>query len=269
MLDKVNERIESLSNRDFTLGDLEDAKKIKFLIFQCKQKGCKDEELDRLSNRLRNVLKEKFKRVNPDFSDEIIEHMLSSYSFGLFYVPYEIEVINSLVFCRVHIYDDFGSIEKGKIYLLHSDFNHIDNSAEFEFDCKKNFIREEYEKVFNSKEIEMKVADFICRSINQICEKDVVSPLYKRNTDKIFYGYRAIETIGGASVLVDSNYDKICKAMYEERPIIMNLVLIENNESIVCFEIKQTMTCGLPNWEVINKFTDSWKMSRALKKKYN
>ena len=166
-------------------------------------------------------MKSKLRTLNPNFSEETLNNMISSYRRGSIIYPMDINVIDDAVFHKEAEYDDFGNIYKIRTYMFEN-MRPYYNVLSLDFTLIDDIIFLPDNKEPLSIEEDIYTSTFISANINAIYNKNITKTISEINTNKIVYGYDGI-TVGevpGVNVYIDKNFDDIGRSLKEKRNVI-------------------------------------------------
>lgn len=271
----IEEKIEKIKNRDFKIEDfnlygenhkictlLRNAQICNNAIYSIND--ITKEEKKELYKLLDELTKSKFKKLNPGFSEAVLNNMTNAYKRSFIYYPMDILVVDDAVFHKEGIYDDFGSIYKirtimfknMKLYYDVSDMEFILNNFNlFRDSGRTQLTKDDY--IFTS--------DFISDCINSIHGEKIAKPLYKLNDDKTFYGYKGVNVIGRLNIYFNMQFDDIGRSLKSGNACDIKLC-IKKEDDITLYYIHQSFKDNKPIWDVVKTNNEIWKLTdEALK----
>lgn len=227
-----------------------------------------DEELsEELDLRLDNIMADKIRKLNPNFSEDIINQMLCSYKRGPIILPLDIFVIDDLVLHKEAVLDDWGfvhSVELQKFYNI-GDYKDIFDYTEFSLNPLE-FFQEGYFKLNRKEEIEL--SEFISNNINKTVNEIIVLPHF--NTDvkgeKYVFGFDKGEN--RKRVFVNKNFYSIAKSIKNKEEADIKVGVLYN-EDITLYTFHQTFNKDKPIWSLVNTNNEVWRLIDEIKKLEN
>ncbi len=276
-LSDIKEKIAEIKNSDFKVGEFEyydENHKIcnllRSALICCNAIGCIDniskEEIMELEKELDEVMKNKLKALNPNFSELILNNMISTYKRGYIIYPMDILVIDDAVFHKEGVYDDFGNIYKVRTFMFEGMKPYYNISDMY-------FILDDFDLlVFQNKE-RLTIEDdkytskFISDNINSIYKENITKPLYELNTDTVYYGYNGLVSgeIGGINVYINMKFADIGRSLKAKSECDIKLC-IQNKDDIKLYYVHQSFKDGEPVWSVVKTNNEVWRLTEeALK----
>lgn len=279
-LKDIKDEIEIIRNSDFEIEEVSfngENHKISVLLRRVQLclnsisriDGISKEEKSELSTTLNELMKSKLRTLNPNFSEETLNNMISSYRRGSIIYPMDINVIDDAVFHKEAEYDDFGNIYKIRTYMFEN-MRPYYNVLSLDFTLTDDIIFLPDNKEPLSIEEDIYTSTFISANINAIYNKNITKTTYEINTNKIIYGYDGI-TVGevpGVNVYIDKNFDDIGRSLKEKKECNIKMC-IQNGEDIILYYIHQSFKDNKPIWEVIKTNSEIWKLTDEVLKLEN
>ena len=226
-----------------------------------------DEIKEKLRTELDEIMKCKFKELNPNFSEEMLEDLICSYKRGYVIYPMDILIVDNAVFQKEGIYSEWGNIEKVKTFMF-------ENTGVYYgvFDMWFTYI--EYNIFFESefptatKEDIMAASKFISDEINRISGNEIAIPIYELNNENNYYGYEGLARRSyGVNVYIDTKFYDIVNSLKEKRECDIKIA-IQSGDKITLYYINQSFENDKPSWNVIDTNSEVWSLSeQALKVK--
>ena len=276
-LQDIKEKIEDIINSDFKIEEFNfyDKKYKASNLLRSAQiclnsigsvHNINEEEKKDLYKLLNQIMKSKLKDLNPNFSEEVLNNMISSYNRGYIIYPMDILVLDDAVFRKEAELNDFGSVYKIKTCMFRNMkpyYNVLDMEftlSDFDFysPIRKERLTTE-DKIYTSK--------FISDSINLICKKDIVKPLYELNTNKVSYGYDGLTCgkVHGINAYINMKFDDIGRSLKSKNECDIKLC-IQDGDDIILYYIHQFYKDDKPIWNVVKTNNEVWKITEeALK----
>lgn len=276
-LNDIKEKIAEIRNSDFKVGEISyygNNYKVCYLLrtalICCNGIGSigniSKEEKKELYKELDEVMKRKFKELNPNFSEEILSNMINTYKRGCIIYPMDIFVVDDAVFHKEGVLDDFGDIYKFRTFMFEgmkpyygvSDMYFILSDFDFLSPQKEERLTQE-EDIYTSK--------FISDSINSMYNGNITKPIYELNTDTSFYGYRGLVggEISGVKVYINMKFDDIGRSLREKCETDIK-ICIQNGDELVIYYVHQSFNGSEPVWSVVKTNSDVWKLTEEVLK---
>ena len=271
----IKEKLEKIRNSDFKTGELvyyyEKYKVINLLrsALMCLNaigsiRDISEEKQKQLCEELDKIMKDKLKELNPNFNEEILNNMASSYKRGYIIYPMDIFVVDDAVFHKNGVFDDFGSIYKIETFMFK-------NMRPYYSVSDTDFILEDFDlfstqnKEILTKEDDIYTSKFISDSINSIYKTNITKPIYKLNTDDAHYGYRGLVDgeVRGVNVYINMNFDDIGRSLKMKNECDIKLC-IQNGDDIVLYYLHQSFKNNEPIWSVVKTNSEVWKLTEEV-----
>lgn len=272
-LSEIKEKIEEIKNSDFKIGEFENHKVSNLLrsaLICCNAIGDIDsisqEEITELDKEIDEVMKNKLKKLNPNFSEATLNNMINTYKRGYVIYPMDILVVDDVVFHKEGVFDDFGSIYQIRTFMFEN-MKPYYNVSDIYFKLDDFDFFSTQEQVRLTKEDNIYTSKFISDSINSIYNENITKPIYELNTDTISYGYRGLVSgeIGGINVYINMKFDDIGRSLKAKNECDVKLC-IQNKEDLILYYIHQSFQDNEPVWSVVKTNSDVWKLTEeALK----
>lgn len=279
-LSEIKEKIAEIKISDFKIEEIafydENHKVSKLLrsaLICSNGIGCIDniseEEKKELYNELDEVMKSKLRELNPNFSEETLNNMISTYKRGYVIYPMDIFVVDDAVFHKEGVYDDFGSIYKIRTFMFEgmkpyygvSNMYFTLDDFDFLSTQRKDQLTIE-ETIYTSK--------FISDSINSIYNGNITKPIYELNTDTTFYGYSGLVggKIGGINVYINMKFNDIGRSLKAKCECDIKLC-IQNGDELILYYVHQFFNGSEPVWSVVKTNNDVWRLTEEVLKYKN
>lgn len=272
-LSEIKEKIAEIKNSDFKIGEFENHKVSNLLrsaLICCNAIGdiesISQEEITELDKEIDEVMKNKLKKLNPNFSEGTINNMINTYKRSYVIYPMDILVIDDAVFHKEGVFDDFGSIYQIRTFMFEN-MKPYYNVSDIYFTLDDFDFFATQEKVRLTKEDNIYTSKFISDSINSIYNENITKPTYELNTDTISYGYRGLVSgeIGGINAYINMKFDDIGRSLKTKNECDIKLC-IQNKEDLILYYIHQSFQDNEPVWSVVKTNSDVWKLTEeALK----
>ena len=221
------------------------------------------EDKTKLYKQLDETVKEKIKYLNPNFTDDILDNMTSTYKRGYIIYPMDILVLDDAVFHKEGEYNDFSSIYKIKTFMFQNMKTYYDA---FGIDFTLGDFSPFRKKTLTTEE-DIYISKFISKNINSITNKNITKPLYELNTENTVYGYRGL-TSGDeskANIYINMKFDDIGRSIKEGTECDIK-ICIQSEEDIILYYIHQSFEDNKPVWNVVKTNNEIWKLTEeALK----
>ncbi len=222
-----------------------------------------NEENKELKSLLDTILKNRFKKLAPHFSEEQLKNMLNFVWRGYVIFPMDLLVIENAVFVVEAVLSDFGELYKYNVIMYsneNSDYFAIDS---YEFKEPRDIFEPEP----HTPEDEKKALDYMCDMINKaLCEKfgcEVIMPLYKINTDKVNYGYLGLlSKLKNVNFFFNKHINEIVDSVLEQSQFDVKMV-VQDDDDISLYTIHQTVENDVLIWNIIKSKEKTWRLSEA------
>ena len=216
-----------------------------------------------LHKQVDEIIKGKIKYLNPNFTEDILNNMTSTYKRGYIIYPMDILVLDDAVFHKEGEYNDFSSIYKIKTFMFQNMKPYYD-AFRIDFTLV-DFLPFRKEKLTTEEDIY--ISKFISKNINSITNKNITKPLYELNTENTIYGHRGL--ISGdeakANIYINMKFDDIGKSIKEQNECDIK-ICIQSEEDIILYYIHQSFEDNKPVWNVVKTNNEVWKLTEeALK----
>jgi hypothetical protein len=271
----IEEKIEEIKNRDFKIEDfnlygenhkictlLRNAQICNNAIYSIND--ISKEERKELHKLLDELMKSKFKKLNPSFSEEVLNNMTNAYKRSFIYYPMDILIVDDAVFHKEGVYDDFGSIYKIRT-LMFKNMKPYYDVLDMEFILNHFNLYRDFGRKQLTKDDYIYTSDFISNSINSIYGEKITKPIYKLNDDKTFYGSKGINVIGGINIYLNMQFNDIGRSLKSGNECDIKLC-IKKEDDITLYYIHQSFKDNKPIWDVVKTNNEIWKLTdEALK----
>lgn len=221
------------------------------------------EDKTKLYKQLDEIIKGKIKYLNPNFTEDILNNMTSTYKRGYIIYPMDILVLDDAVFHKEGEYNDFSSIYKIKTFMFQNIKPYYDA---FGIDFTLRDFSPFSKKPLTTEE-DIYISKFISENINLITNKNITKPLYELNTENTVYGYRGL-TSGDeakANIYINMEFDDIGRSIKEGTECDIK-ICIQSEEDIILYYIHQSFEDNKPVWNVVKTNNEIWKLTEeALK----
>lgn len=273
-IEDIKEKIEEIRTSDFKIEDFNfygSNHKISVLLRSAQicvnsisnTDDIHKEDKTKLYKQLDEIIKGKIKYLNPNFTEDILNNMTSTYKRSYIIYPMDILVLDDAVFHKEGEYNDFSSIYKIKTIMFQNMKPYYDafgidfTLGAFSPFRKKSLTTEE--DIYTSK--------FISENINSITNKNITKPLYELNTENTVYGHRGL-TSGDeskANIYINIKFDDIGRSIKEQNECDIK-ICIQSEEDIILYYIHQSFKDNKPVWNVVKTNNEVWKLTEeALK----
>lgn len=216
-----------------------------------------------LHKQVDEIIKGKIKYLNPNFTEDILNNMTSTYKRNYIIYPMDILVLDDAVFHKEGEYNDFSSIYKIKTFMFQNMKPYYDA---FRIDFTLGDFSPFRKETLTTEE-DIYISKFISKNINSITNKEITKPLYELNTENTVYGYRGL--ISGdeskANIYINMKFDDIGKSIKEQNECDIK-ICIQSEEDIILYYIHQSFEDNKPVWNVVKTNNEVWKLTEeALK----
>jgi len=274
-LSDIKSKIEEIRNSDFKIEDFDfygKNHKISILLriaLICTNAissidNISKEKKRELYKELDEVMKSKFRKLNPNFSEETLNNMISGYKRGYIVYPIDILVVDDAVFHKEGVFNDFDSIYKIKTFMFQGENPYYDVSDMY-FTDDGDFLFGEKKWLTNE---EAKITSkFISDNINSIYEANITRPIYELNTARSFYGYSGLASgeIREVNVYINMKHGDIGRSIKGKEECDFKLC-IQNGNDITLYYIHQNFKDNEPIWNVVKTNSEVWSLTeQALK----
>lgn len=224
----------------------------------------KEEELNDLLN---TTLIKRFRKLAPQFDDELLNKMLCFMHRGFIKYPMDILVIDNAVFIKEAEFDDWSNLYDYEIIMYRNDdyflaFDQIDFTMPNDIDMKVERV---------PYEILVKLFDFISDSINKALYEsfgcNAVMPLYRLNKNGSFYGYEGLvksdETFETFELCFNKKSFEIVDDIVNQKQCDTKMIL-QNGDNISLYIIHQTIENDKPVWNIEKSNEQVWVLSENV-----
>lgn len=272
---EINEKIEEIRNSDFEVKTMQgywyNGEKYIPLLKEalichndiCNKEGSKEEQTY-LKKELDKMMKNKFKELNPNFSEETLNNMLATYKRGRVIYPMDILVIDDAVFNKEAVLDEHGLIYE--INVLMCAANSYFHISDYEFELYETIIIPDWLKSLSEKEID-NISKFISESINSMYGKNIttLAKELEKNTNSCYLTHIVDNRV---KTYINMNfYDIVRKILTKEECDIK--ICIQDEDNITIYYVHQHFKDGEPVWEVIKTNNEIWRLSEEILKLRN
>lgn len=273
-IEDIKEKIEAIRTSDFQIEDFNFyGRNHKISVLLRSDQICVNsisniddihkEDKTKLYKQLDEIIKGKIKYLNPNFTEDILDNMTSTYKRGYTIYPMDILVLDDAVFHKEGEYNDFSSIYKIKTFMFQNMKPYYDafgidfTLRDFSPFSKKKLTTEE--DIYTSK--------FISENINSITNKNITKPLYELNTENTFYRHGGLTSgdESNANIYINMKFDDIGRSIKEQNECDIK-ICIQSEEDIILYYIHQSFEDNKPVWNVVKTNNEIWKLTEeALK----
>ena len=218
-----------------------------------------------LFEKLDGVMKNKFKKLNSNFSDEVLDNMISGNKKCYLKYPIDILVVDDVVFYKEGVFDDFFEIYKIITIMLggiNSYYNVFDGQLKLD---NYDFLSSQNKESL-TKEDSMYVLKFISGIINSIYNDEIKSR-YELDTNTIFYETDGIVSgeVCGVNAYINMNFVDIDKNLKSGNECDFK-IFIQNNDDLILYYVHQSFKNNKPVWKAVKTNSDVWRLTEeALK----
>ena len=271
-LNDINKQIEIIENGDFNVKETVDDYKVCSILRNARScsysigmmEDVTEEKKLELSNKLYKIMKEKFKSLNPNFSEETIDNMIASCSQGVIYSPVDIFVVDDAVFYKNEVLDDFGMIFETKTVMPNNIPPYYNVLHPFFTSRVLNPFSPEAQNGLTGAE-QMYTSRFISGSINSIYGANITKPICELTV----YGKEiVVGEVYGVNAYINMHFDDIGKSIRSKSESDIKLC-IQKEDNINLYYIHQTFKDGNPVWNVVRTDNHVWKLSEEILKRNN
>lgn len=273
----IKEKIEEIKNSDFKIGEIEyygRNHKVSNLLRSaliCNNAiggidNISKEEATELYKELDEVLKNKLKVLNPNFSEETLNNMINSYKRGYIIYPMDIFVVDDAVFHKEGVFNDFGDIYEIRTFMFEDMKPYYSVSdMYFKLDDFDFLLTQRKEEL--TKEDDIYTSKFISDNINSIYNANITKPIYELNTDTVFYGNRGLVSgeIGGINAYINMKFDDIGKSLKAKSECDIKLC-IQNEDDLIIYYVHQSFKDNEPVWSVVKTNNEVWRLTEEVLK---
>ena len=275
----VNKKIEEIRDSDFIVEDITiyyTPNKVCNLLRKaliCKNyissiDDASKENKKTLYNILDDLMKNKLKKLNPNFTEEILNKMTSSYDSSYFIYPMDIFILDDAVFFKEGVFDDFGSIYKVKTFMFKNQRPYY-NVSDIDFVLVGFDIFSPQSEQLNIDD-QKYISKFISDNINSMYKKNITRPIYELNTETMYYGCDSIVSgeVGGVNVYINMKFKDIGKSLKSKEECDIK-VCIQEGEDITLYYVHQSFKDDKPIWNIIKTNNEVWRLTDEVLKKEN
>lgn len=275
----IREKIEEIRKSDFKIGEIENNNKnhkVSNLLrsaLLCNNaiaigslEDISKDDAAELYKELDEVMKNKLRVLNSNFSEEMLNKMIVAYKRGYTIYPMDIFVVDDAVFHKEGILGDFDSIYKIITFMFDGMKPYYNVSdMYFTLDDSDLFLSQKKEDL--TKEDDIYTSKFISDNINSIYKANITKPIYEFNTDTVSYGYRGLasDEIRGVNVYINKRFDDIGRSLKVKNGCDIKLC-IQNGDNIILYYIHQSFNDGEPVWGVVKTNSEIWRLTDEVLK---
>ncbi len=229
----------------------------------CNKERSKEEQTY-LKKELDKMMKNKFKELNPNFSEETLNNMLNTYKRGRVIYPMDILVIDDVVFNKEAVLDEHGLIYE--INILMCAANSYFHISDYEFELYETIIIPDWLNSLPEKKID-NISKFISESINSMYGKNIttLAKELEKNTNSCYLTHIVDNRV---KIYINMNfYDIVRKILTKEECDIK--ICIQDEDNITLYYVHQHFKDDKPIWDVVKINNEIWKLSEAILKLKN
>ena len=229
----------------------------------CNKERSKEEQTY-LKKELDKMMKNKFKELNPNFSEETLNNMLNTYKRGRVIYPMDILVIDDVVFNKEAVLDEHGLIYE--INILMCAANSYFHISDYEFELYETIIIPDWLNSLPEKKID-NISKFISESINSMYGKNIttLAKELEKNTNSCYLTHIVDNRV---KIYINMNfYDIVRKILTKEECDIK--ICIRDEDNITLYYVHQHFKDDKPIWDVVKINNEIWKLSEAILKLKN
>lgn len=229
----------------------------------CNKERSKEEQTY-LKKELDKMMKNKFKELNPNFSEETLNNMLNTYKRGRVIYPMDILVIDDVVFNKEAVLDEHGLIYE--INILMCAANSYFHISDYEFELYETIIIPDWLNSLPEKKID-NISKFISESINSMYGKNIttLAKELEKNTNSCYLTHIVDNRV---KTYINMNfYDIVRKILTKEECDIK--ICIQDEDNITLYYVHQHFKDDKPIWDVVKINNEIWKLSEAILKLKN
>lgn len=229
----------------------------------------KEQEIE-LSNMIDNIIVEKFKELNPNFSDNIFKTILQTFKMAYPVYPIDIYIISNAVFLKRAQLNDHNIPENLDMTLINlpESYHSLYNTMYFSLSNPdlKNISFD-----LNSDEIELitqRIKNYIKDVLSLYYSQDFINHVFHIGSDEDNYGKNGIfhEYANVKNVFLDRKYSDILKTIIAHHECDIEMI-VENKEDFAHFYIHQSFIENELVWYIEKVETPVWCLSEAVLEK--
>ena len=252
---KCSELLEIAQRCILSIYDIEDA--------SSKEKTALIEELD-------EVMKDKFKELNPDFDERVLSDMvLQAYHSSSDKYPMDIFVVDDAIFQVERIVGVSGEWEI-KTFIsegLNTYYSAYGDLFAYKIDSNNTIPEEDL-----TKDEDRDTSKFISDQINSIYGKNITKPIYESNKAGIHRGYSGLTNgdVDGVNVYINRTHDNIGRSIKAKQEGEIKFC-IQDKDNIAFYIVRQSFVGDKPKWTVMPMLgkQDVWRLTEAISKNNN
>ena len=263
-IDDYKEKLEVIKNADFTVDEVNFCGKVHrkckllrdALLFSegLYYVNASKDEKNKLELELEEIMKDKFRSLNPSFSEEIIKCMPYSYMRSDIIYPMDIIVIDDMIFNKeATLSEGSNRIHKIKTFMYTEINGYFDVLSDWFFseiyyhDKKNDLTCDEEERT----------SRVLSYNINNIFGSEIVKPLQ--------HGVEVAQ-FADMDISLNMSFLDFGKTLRDKKECDLKLC-IRNGEDITLYYIHQSFKDSDPVWLVMDSTKEVWTLTDAIKKK--
>lgn len=223
------------------------------------------EEKKNLHRKLDAIMMEKYKDINPNFSEKTIKRLINTYYRGIIIFPMDILVIDDEMFRKVGMLDDYGSINSIKVLMAKDKSLYYDVFDEEFSDSDDSFLLNPIFETRGKDDIK-NIAKFISDEINRISGYDVAEPTYEietREGKSHMHEDSLSRKSYGINIYLNTDFYNIVKILLEKSECEIKM-LVQSGEDISLYYLHQSFANDKPSWKIIDVKREVWKLSETI-----
>jgi hypothetical protein len=277
-LESVQSKFEEIRNQDFRVEKFDyNNKNIKYcrllrIALLCFNSifdidNISKEDKRKLCDELDQIMMDKFQALNPNFSDETLRNMVSSYHRGYVKYPIDILVVEDAVFQKEGTFDDFGFMHDIHTFMFEGIKPYYNAfSIYFSYVIEDEYLMDDPKEML-SKDEERFTTKFVSDQINFIFGKNIVRPSFELDSDRAL-GYCDLTNgnVLGFEVYINAKHEDIARSIKDKEECDYKFCVLKG-ESITLFTVHQSFEDDKPLWTVVHVNNDVWRLTTAAMKR--
>ncbi len=230
----------------------------------CNKEQSKEEQTY-LKKELDKTMKNIFKELNPNFSEETLNNMLDTYKRSRVIYPMDILVIDDVVFNKEAVLDEHSLIYE--INVLMCAANSYFHISDYEFELYETIVIPDWLNSLPEKKID-NISKFISESINSMYGKNIttLAKELEKNTNSCYLTHIVDNRV---KTYINMNFYDIVRKIEIQKEECDIKICIQDEDNITLYYVHQHFKDDKPIWDVVKINNEIWKLSEAILKLKN